>query len=488
KNRYGAKRMPSEGVLSEALVSTLREFKVFPKVESFKDEYDVKRAEPTENMLKVAKEKGVDLLIFPIVKRAEVFYIGTTGAYIPNLILWFFLDCCSWFVADEEYGYALEGNFEIVSVHTGKKVFSIPIGVEVKGALDDFQRGWKIWGIIRVPSSLNDGNWDNVRDTLTPHLVEEIKEAVLRGLLVNFAAYTTTSEFAESYKPREVVAVKPPTEKPPEERPPEEKPKPPETATETPTVVEPPKPKKPVLFAVVVGVGEYKDKRLGKSSFAIEDAKEVERVLKELKAYEVKTVLLSDATKETLEKSLSEVEECEMFVFYFAGNGATAPEVETGKQFLLLSDSDIKDLDSTALSLEKFSELVSNVKAKNKLVLLDAGFNSSGAGRTIDIGELKANPPAKFAFAEAKFSTLSACTNSQTALTSPLVKRGFFTHYLLKALSGEADENGDGAVSAEELVNHIKPKVEEQAKTEGIEQTPLLSGDPSVKIMLKEEK
>jgi hypothetical protein len=490
RNKYGAKRMPPEDVLTSELSSALRQFKVFNKVEILKGDYDPKTDEVAEETLKEAKEKGTDLLILPVVKRAEVFYIGTTGSYIPNLILWFFLDCCSWFVADEKYGYAFEGNFDIVSVHTGKKLYSIPVNVEVSGALDDFQRGWKIWGIIRVPSSLNDSNWDCVSQTLTPHLIEDVKEAMLRGMFVNFAAYTKTPEFAEVYKP-EVVAVKPPdtTPKPPETQPappPTTTPKPPEPTT--PEAVETPKPKKPTLYAIVVGIGEYKDVRLGKPAFTVEDAKEAEKVIKGLKSYEANVVLLENATKEAFETALGKVNECDLFIFYFAGNGATAPDVEGGKQFLLFADADMKNLSGSAVTLEKFTELINGVKAKDRLVLLDAGFNSAATGRTIDVGELKVTPPEKFAFTEPKFTALVACASNQTALSSSVVKRGFFTHYLLKGLSGEADENNDGALTVEELLNFIKPKVEEQAMTEGIEQTPTVVGETSVKLLLKEEK
>lgn len=486
QNEYSAVRMPDGEVFTEELSSTLSQFRVFKKVKLLKGDYNPKTAEVSEKTLKEAKAKGYDLLLLPRIKRAEVFYIGTTGAYIPNLILWFFFDFFSWFVADEEYGYALEGSIDIVSVHTAKRLYSVPIKAEVRGALTDFQRGIKVWGIIRVPSHLNDKNWDNVSKVLTPHLIEEAKLALLKGMWMNFAAYTKTPQFAAAFKPPTKVAVKPPVEEPPKEKHPKKEPpkkKPPKK--KKPPI--PPKPKKPLLCAVVVGVEKYEDVKLGEAEFALSDAKAVADIIKTLKKYEVKMQLLIDkeATRDALQKAIKTISECDLFIFYFAGNGATPPGAKEAEQYLLLADSKSSDINTTAISLRKLTELLNTIRAKDGLVLLDAGFASKGVGRTFDVGELKVVYPRVSALNKLKFTALIACTSRQTALTSPLVKHGFFTHYLLKAVRGAADTDGNGKLTAEEILNFIKPKVAEQAQTEGITQTPVILGDRTVTILLK---
>ncbi|RMF01727.1 MAG: peptidase C14 caspase catalytic subunit p20, partial [Bacteroidetes bacterium] len=62
----------------------------------------------------------------------------------------------------------------------------------------------------------------------------------------------------------------------------------------------------------------------------------------------------------------------------------------------------------------------------------------------------------------------------ETSLESSGLRQGVFSHFLLRGLQGEADQDADGVVRIEELFNYIKHNTE--AYTQG-QQSPVLQGN-----------
>jgi len=533
----------------DAVVSTLQEFKVFADSVAADGAYG-------PDALKEAKKRKIDLVIVPKVKRAEVYYAGTSSWYTPNLFIWFFLDAASWFVADERYGLEMEGSLDFYSVYTNNRLKSVDFSVKSEGDLDDFQRGWKIWGILRVPSSLGKDNWKKVTGVLKPHLLEQIKGKVLEIVWTQFGPFSKSKEFLAAFKPAETVEPPKPKEKPKaafvfepsggaaplkvrftdkstgeisrwewdfdsdgktdsDKRNPSHVFEKPGSYAVTlkvtgpggsdsvkregcvkvsaPVAVEPPKPKptKPTLQAVLVGVEDYASKGIRRAAFAHEDLSAVERRVKALSAYKVNVVVLrgAKATKAALQQALSKVPECDLFVFYFSGAGATEPVKKNPKQVLLLYDADRNEMGKTGLSLAELADALGKVKCKRGLAVIDAGFNNSGGGRTVVPGETKVHLPVEFpALSKCKIGVLLACTSGQTAGYSRIVRHGFLTHYLLKSLAPgvRADSDKDGVLTAEELHRYLRKQVSEQT---GGQQTPLLMGDSAdVRVLLKKRE
>jgi len=516
-----------------------------------------KKALPVKNNPKspfeAAKKAGVDLVLVPKFHRAEVYYAGTTSWYVPNLIIWFFLDVASWFVADEKYGLALEGKLEIYATQTRAHLLSLPIRAKVEAPLDDFQRGWRFWGILFIPKKLSNSNWIKVTNTLLPHLEEEVKSQFIQGIMTSFLSLTKKEEFAKLLK-RPAETRPKPTPKPVPA-----KAKPPRVATKSlPTAQEnrkysfklaatggkppysfkvsdlpkglsctkeglisgtpqkgtggrrynlkvevfdskggkgtgtlvlavrkAPKPKKPTLVAVVVGVENYKGANLGRAAFALRDAREVAKTIRSLKSYDKPAVILIEnekATEKTLKKAIEAVKQCDLFILFFAGNGGTGLDKE-GAHYLLLHDSTIPDF-KNALKLTDLIEMCRKAKAKQRLLLIDAGFNMSGEGRTPIITEIK---PKSSPFPKVKAKdivVILACSGEQTAFSSALskVRHGFFSHYLLKALAGKADSNRDGKLTEEELFRYLRSCVKEESSET---QTPVKLGEGKAVLLLK---
>jgi len=512
--------------------------------------------------LEAAADAKADLVLIPKFSDAEVYYAGTTKWFVPNIFIWFFVDAASWFVADEKYGIYLKGSVSIYSVHTGKHLFTLPIECRVEAALDDFQRGWKFWGIFFVPKKLNASNWAKVTKTLLPHLEEEMKAQFIKGVLSSFLSFTKSAQFASLYKPaKKVTPPKPPkpTEKPKplvmltKTLPPAEEGKkysvklkakggtPPykwavkglpkglsakssgliegvpvkgsggkkypvmvelsdtgkgKVSAKLPLVVKagavapppPPKPRLPLVSAVVVGVEDYKGGNVGRAAFALRDARAVADAIRSLKSHKNSSVTLIEGAKATLpaiKKALETVKPCDIFIFFFAGNGGTS-FAKGAPHCLLLYDTAFPDM-KNALLLSDLLKLCRKVKAKQRIVLIDAGFNMSGEGRTPSVTEAKPKIHALPTLKDKDLVVIVACDGTQTAYSSALsrVRHGFFTYFLLKALGGKADKNKDGKLTENEIFEFLKSRVKEESSDI---QTPVRLGEGKATLLLKSSK
>ena len=531
---------------------------VSKKMSLFKKAFAVKGG--SKPPLEAASNAKADLLLVPKFSNAEVYYAGTTKWFLPNIFIWFFVDAASWFVADEKYGIYLKGNVSLYSVHTGKHLFTLPIECRVEAALDDFQRGWKFWGIFFVPKKLNDSNWAKVTRTLLPHLEEEIKAQFIKRVLSSFLSFTKTPQFASLYKPTKKTTPSTPSK-------PTEKPKPLTLLTKTlppaeegkkysvklqasggtppykwavkglpkglvarpsgliegvpaegiggkmysvtvelrdsgnrkvsaklslmvkarrmaPPVAKP----APVVHALVVGVEDYKGGNVGRAAFALRDARAVADAIRSLHTHKNSSVTLIEGAKATLsslKKALAAVKPCDIFIFFFAGNGATS-FAEGAPHCLLLYDTAFPDM-KNALSLDDLLKLCRKVKAKQRIVLIDAGFNMSGEGRTPAVTEAKPKIHALPTLKEKDIVAIVACDGTQTAYSSGLsrVRHGFFTYFLLKALAGKADKNNDSELTEDEIFKFVESRVKEEAPNM---QTPVKLGEGKATLLLKSSK
>ena len=538
--------------LQTLLVDVSNEMRLFKKAFAVKD--------GSKPPLEAASNAKADLLLVPKFSDAEVYYAGTTKWFVPNIFIWFFVDAASWFVADEKYGIYLKGDVSIYSVHTGKHLFTLPIECRVEAALDDFQRGWKFWGIFFVPKRLNASNWAKVTRTLLPHLEEEIKAQFIKRVLSSFFSFTKTPQFASLYKPtKETTPSTPakPTEKPrpltmlTKTLPPAEEGKkysvrlqanggtppykwavkglPKGLTVESSGLIQgvpadgsggkrysviveltdsrdgkvsakltlmvkarqaaPPVAKSsPVVYAVVVGVEDYKGGNVGRAAFALRDARAVANAIRSLNCHKNSSVILIEGAKATLsvlKKTFAAVKACDIFVFFFAGNGATS-FAEGAPHCLLLYDTTFPDM-KNALSLNNLLKLCRKVKAKQRLLLIDAGFNMSGEGRTPAVTEVKPKIHPLPRLKDKDVVLIVACDGTQTAYSSGLsrVRHGFFTYFLLKALAGKADKNNDGKLTEDEIFKFIESRVKEESSNM---QTPVKLGEGKATLLLKSSK
>lgn len=224
-------------------------------------------------------------------------------------------------------------------------------------------------------------------------------------------------------------------------------------------------------WAVVVGISRYKHSAKGIPNLphAAIDAKALAGFLKSPKGggFKKNNVLLltneratSVALRSALFTFLKKAIEEDLVIFFFSGQGAPEPG-SSDNYYLLTHDADPEDLPSTAIpTWDVDTAFKRSIKARRAVLLVDAchvseigkGFGSRGMRgsnminrylqRLSETGEGRA--------------IFTATQIGQTAVEKRLrgENMGLFTHYLLEALSGAADENRDGIVTLGEAIDY----------------------------------
>lgn len=236
-------------------------------------------------------------------------------------------------------------------------------------------------------------------------------------------------------------------------------------------------------YAVVVGIESYRD-NLPKADFAANDAKLMGEYLTKVLGYPEENVVVrlnANATRNDLEKYVeswlqNHVEKDGSVFIYFSGHGA--PNPKTGESYLVPYDGDPTFIDKTGYPLSRLYQHLSDLPAKEVVVVLDSCFSGAGGRSVIAQGmrpivtELKSPLLAK-----GKTVVLSASTGQQVSSTYGAKFHGLLTYFFLKGLQGDGDTNKDGFIELKELFDYLSPQVARVARREfNNEQTPQLLG------------
>lgn len=245
-------------------------------------------------------------------------------------------------------------------------------------------------------------------------------------------------------------------------------------------------------IAVVVGVADYKylparsevsstQAGLVDLQFADKDAADVAGLIREGglgRGWEVVDLVGAKAGHRELEAALATfgaVQEDDLVLFFFSGHGFKIPGAPD-QVFLLLHDSDLQNLDSTALRLKHLREWALRLKARHVVLILDACH----AGL---VGNAKGD------FSDFSYSSLEAQQKNfeagKIALTSNLggalsfedVRNGngFFTRVLIQVIKGTAVRRaGANYLSVREIIDTMTRMLPEAVRNElvGATQTP----------------
>lgn len=167
----------------------------------------------------------------------------------------------------------------------------------------------------------------------------------------------------------------------------------------------------------------------------------------------------------------------DVYVFY-SGHGL--PSDDGANLYVLPHGVDRQFLDRTAI---KQSELIASLQAvspKSVTMFMDACY--SGQIRTGETLLASARPIAiqpKASSFPANFNVISASAPDQLASSSPELKHGVFSYFLMKGMEGEADENKDGNITMVEMQTYLKEYVGKKAMSLNRTQVPQLIGDQS---------
>ena len=253
-------------------------------------------------------------------------------------------------------------------------------------------------------------------------------------------------------------------------------------------IVTPPKIDK--YYAVVIGIGKYQDHKIPKLKYTTVDAEEIYNILTDpqygnFPENQVKLLIDEQATYNNIKSAIGtwlkrNTRKDDTVIIFFAGHGA--PEDE--KTYWVTYNANVDDLYGTALSNDEIADMLDRVEAKIMVAFLDSCYSAATVNRT---DKKRSIMIVKDPFQKFKGKGRVIITSSDGKEQSVEIEKfghGVFTHYLLKALKGEADENKDGFIELDEVWDYVKYRVTDTARRYGSTQTPILDGSYSAGIVL----
>jgi WD40 repeat protein len=251
-------------------------------------------------------------------------------------------------------------------------------------------------------------------------------------------------------------------------------------------------------LAVVIGIDDYRN-GVPSLKTPVNDAQTLAAILQDRHGYDVK-LLLNEAANCTALKDLlgtelpKQLSKDDRLLFYFAGHGIALNGDDGPEGYLIPSDARLGDI-STYVSMATVNQALLKLPCRHFLGILDCCF--AGAFRwsstrklvPIELGTLHKERYDRFIRDPAWQVITSAASDqfAQDAFDLKSTQRGLqgnhspFAAALIEALEGSADAYppaqagkpaGDGVITATELYLYLRDRVEPDAETRAMRQTP----------------
>jgi hypothetical protein len=230
-------------------------------------------------------------------------------------------------------------------------------------------------------------------------------------------------------------------------------------------------------YAVVVGLGAYREAELPRVKYAKRDAEVVARHLSAIAGFSPENVrvltderaLLADL-QETFEDWLPrKVSSSSIVLVYLVGNGIINPP---GSEPVLVPFEGRLDAPKRGYSLKRLQEVLSRLPSRLNLVFADLSFppvkGENGADPKLLVwGDRK--PQGK-----GRMVTVGSASVGGSSLVWDPGQHGLFTYHFLKAIRGYGDFNQNGWVDLGELLSYVRAQVSRSATELKLEQTPVV--------------
>jgi tetratricopeptide (TPR) repeat protein len=220
----------------------------------------------------------------------------------------------------------------------------------------------------------------------------------------------------------------------------------------------------PRSYALVIGVAKYKNlPATAQLSYPNRDAEDMYTTLisaegGQFPAENVHKLINENATvaniRQELEQWLPSVtKDDDRVLIYFAGHGF----VSGGKAYLAPYDIDLHSIPTTAYPMEDMGkDIGGKIKGKWKVLITDACHSGAITPETD-----RAQVNQTLLDLQKSLFSLTASRDREQSFESDQFGggHGVFTYYVVKGLEGEADTNGDGVVTADELSEYVHTNV-----------------------------
>lgn len=224
------------------------------------------------------------------------------------------------------------------------------------------------------------------------------------------------------------------------------------------------------IWAVIIGAARYP--HMPALRYTDDDAYQVYAFLKSpeggaLPDNQVKLLIDEEATHNNIRNAMRSVylkaDDNDVIMFYFSGHGLQGA-------FLPVD----YDGYNNRLEHDEIKEILQASRAKHKLVLADACHSGSLFAQRTPINAILQKYYAAFEQARGGTALLMSSRGEEYSLEDGGLRSGIFSHFLVRGLKGEADNNGNKIITVDELFNYVHQNVR---KYTGNVQTPTLTGN-----------
>lgn len=262
------------------------------------------------------------------------------------------------------------------------------------------------------------------------------------------------------------------------------------SGTATPQVNLRPENLKPVkprdAVAIIIGVEKYR--RLSAADYANRDASFfVDYAMRGLGVRQENIRLLLDDKADAAEILVAfrnwlptrvTKGKTDVYVFY-SGHGL--PSEDGNSLFFLPHEANRELLERTAISQREIVQAIQRTNPKSVTMFIDSCY--SGQSRTGETLLASARPLSIVAKETssfpANFTVISASAPDQISSSSPELKHGIFSYYLMRGMEGDADGNKDGQITVAEMQAYLSDRVPRRAMGMNRAQQPQVVGDQS---------
>ncbi|HYM09931.1 MAG TPA: tetratricopeptide repeat protein, partial [Bryobacterales bacterium] len=219
----------------------------------------------------------------------------------------------------------------------------------------------------------------------------------------------------------------------------------------------------PRSYALVVGISQYKNLPQRSLQYADRDAEAIYSILispegGNFRAENVHKLIGPEATLAALRREIegwlpSVAKPDDRVLLYFAGHGF----VFNGKAYLAPYDLVPDDIAATGYPMDTLGNVVgTRIQARYKVLLTDACHSGAIAPDNQALNRSLLD-------LHTSLYSLTASRDRESSFESADWGggHGIFTYYVVKGLEGEADQNGDGIVTADELAEYVHRNVRE---------------------------
>ena len=242
--------------------------------------------------------------------------------------------------------------------------------------------------------------------------------------------------------------------------------------------------------AIIIGIGNYK--KIPKADYANADAQAFyDYAIRALGIKPENITLLIDESADDIEIRRAfqswlplkvKKGKTEVFVF-FSGHGLASQD---GKSLYFLPWGVDKDfVEKTAINQQEIIASLQSVQPKSVTMFIDSCY--SGQARGGEALSARSRPIALKAEANAyppNFTVISASASDQLSSSSPDLKHGIFSYFLMKGMEGDADQNKDGKITVAEIQEYLTDMVGRQAMGMNRKQQPQFFGDADRVLMV----